>query len=136
MNPELHLRIAGAMQVALALAHLDFARRFHWREEFARVSLLNRQMFYVHTFFVCVVLALFGSLSLLAPDVLLEPTRLARLVLAGIAAFWALRLYCQWFVYDASLWRGHTFQTVMHFVFTIAWIYFVVVYAGARWSLG
>ena len=83
MNAELHLRIAGAMQIALALLHLDFGRRFHWREELARVSLLNRQMFYVHTFFLCVVLALIGSLSLFAPAALLEPSRLARLVLGG-----------------------------------------------------
>lgn len=136
MNPELHLRIAGAMQLALALLHLDFGRRFHWREELARVSLLNRQMFYAHTFFVCVVLTLFGSLSLFAPAALLEPTRLARLVLGGIAGFWALRLYCQWFVYDRSLWRGDTFRTVVHVVFTLVWAYFVAVYATALATLG
>ena len=136
MNAELHLRIAGAMQIALALLHLDFGRRFHWREELARVSLLNRQMFYVHTFFLCVVLALIGSLSLFAPAALLEPSRLARLVLGGIAGFWALRLFCQWFVYDRSLWRGHTFHTVMHVVFTLMWTYFVAVYATAVATVG
>ena len=135
MNPELHLRIAGAMQIALALLHLDFGRRFQWRAEIARLSLLNRQIFYVHTLFVCVVLVMFGSLSLFAPAALLEPTRLARLVLAGIAAFWALRLFCQWFVYDSSLWRGHRFHTVMHFVFTLVWSYFVAVYAGTLATL-
>lgn len=133
MNPELHLRIAGAMQITLALLHFDFARRFRWREELARLSLLNRQVFYVHAFFICLVLVLFGSLSLFAPEALLEPSRLARLVLGGIAGFWLLRLFCQWFVYDASLWRGQPARTVMHFVFTLIWIYFVAVYAGALW---
>jgi hypothetical protein len=135
VNPEVHLRIAGALQILLALLHLDFPRRFRWREEFAEVSLLGRQVFYVHMFFICVVLMLFGALSLFAPEALLEPTRLSRLVLGGIATFWALRLLCQWFVYDASLWRGHTFRTVMHGVFTLVWIYFVAVYAGTLWSL-
>ena len=93
-------------------------------------------MFHVHTFFVCLVLVLFGTLSLLAPDALLEPTRLARLVLVGIALFWAVRLYCQWFVYDARLWRGQRFETTMHLVFTALWCYFVAVYGGAWWSLG
>lgn len=136
MNPEVHLRIAGAMQIALALMHLDFGRRFHWREELARLSLLNRQIFHVHTLFVCLVLVLFGSLSLFAPDALLEPTSLARLVLGGIAGFWAVRLYCQWFVYDRALWRAQPFRTVMHIVFTFVWTYFIAVYAGALWSLG
>lgn len=136
MNPELHLRIAGAMQILLALLHLDFPRRFRWREELAALSLLSRQMFHVHTFFLCVVLVLFGALSLLAPEALLEPTRLSRLVLGGIAGFWALRLYCQWFVYEPRLWRGRPFETTVHVVFTLVWIYFTVVYAAALWSLG
>lgn len=136
MNPEWHLRIAGALQIILALLHLAFPRRLRWPEELARLSLLNRQIFHVHTLFVCVVLAMIGALSLLAPAALLEPTALSRLVLTGIAAFWALRLYCQWFVYDASLWRGLPVQTTVHIVFSLLWIYLTAVYAGVRISLG
>ncbi len=130
MDSEWHLRIAGALQILLALLHLAFPRRFQWKEELARLSPLNRQIFMVHTFFICVVLVLFGALSLLAPETLLEPTRLARLVLGGIATFWGLRLLCQWFVYDASLWRGQRFNTVMHVLFTLLWLYLTVVYFG------
>jgi hypothetical protein len=133
MNPELHLRIAGAIQIALALLHLVFPRRFHWREELAHLSLLNRQIFYVHTAFICLVMILVGVLSLAAPEALLEPTRLSRLVLDGLAIFWAARLTCQWFVYDVSLWRGQAFQTIMHGVFTVIWIYLTGVYAIVRY---
>ncbi|MCA8964351.1 MAG: hypothetical protein H6838_14305 [Planctomycetes bacterium] len=136
MNPELHLRIVGGLQIVLALLHLDFRRRFRWAEELAALSLLNRQIFYVHALFLCFVLVAFGSLSLLAPDALLEPTRLARLVLGGIATFWGLRLFCQWFVYDARLWRGQTMPTVVHWVFTLVWAYFTATYAWALCSLG
>ena len=135
MNPEWHLRIAGALQIALALAHLVFPRRLNWNEELARLSPLNRQIFHVHTLFICVVLVLIGALSLLAPAALMEPTRLARLVLAGIAFFWALRLYCQWFVYDPALWRGRRFETVVHLVATLLWLYLTAVYAGVWFSL-
>jgi hypothetical protein len=45
----------------------------------------------VHAIFICIVLILMGGLSLLAPDALLESTRLARFVLAGFAAFWIVR---------------------------------------------
>jgi len=136
MNVELHLRIAGALQIILALLHLVFPRRFQWREELARLSLLNRQIFYVHTAFICLVMVLLGALSLCAPAALLEPTRLSRLVLDGIIIFWAVRLICQWFVYDSSLWRGQTFHTVMHGVFTAIWIYLTGVYAMARYLQG
>lgn len=131
MSVELHLRIAGALQMLLAVLHLGFPRRFRWREELAQLSLLNRQIFHVHTFFVCFVLMLFGALSAFAADSLLEPTRLARCVLGGIAAFWAVRLWCQLFVYDASLWRGKRFETAMHVLFSLLWIYLAAVYGVA-----
>ena len=88
MNYEAQLRIAGAVQIGLALMHLAFPRRFRWDEEMARLSPLNRQMFHVHTLFVCVVLVMIGGLSLFAPAALLEPTSLSRLVLIGFAGFW------------------------------------------------
>jgi hypothetical protein len=125
------LRLAGALQIALAALHLAFPKRFEWKEELARLSLLNRQIFLVHTLFVCFVLLLFGSLSLLAPHLLLDATPLARFVLGGIAAFWALRLVVQWCVYDSSLWRGDRFNTLMHALFTMLWAYLAAVYGGA-----
>ncbi len=136
MNPEWHLRIAGALQIALALLHLVFPRRFQWKEELARLSPLNRQIFLVHTFFICLVLVMIGSLSLLAPSALLEPTRLSCLVLGGFTTFWGLRLFCQWFVYDPALWRGQPFNTVVHVLSSLLWLYFTAVYFGALLSLG
>jgi len=131
MNCEFHLRLAGVLQIALALLHLSFPKRFHWKEELARLSPLNRQIFMVHTFFICLVLMLAGSLSLLAPRSLLERTALAPLVLAGFSGFWAIRLVFQWFVYDRSHWRGSRFNTVMHWLLSALWAYLALVYAGS-----
>jgi hypothetical protein len=135
VNPDAHLRLAGALQIALALFHLAFPRRFGWKAELARLSPLNRQMFLVHTFFVCLVLVLIGSLSLGAPSALLEPTRLARLALAGFALFWAIRLVFQWTVYGSALWKGNRFNTAMHWAFTVLWIYLTWVYAWAWYAM-
>lgn len=133
MSLETHFRIAGALQIAIAALHLTFPKRLGWREELPRLSLLNRQIFVVHAIFICLVLVLMGALSLLAPGVLLEPGRLARYVLGGFTAFWALRLAFQWFVYDQRLWRGNRTNTLVHFGATALWLYFTAVYATA-WS--
>lgn len=130
MSAGFHLQLAGALQIALALLHLAFPQRFAWKEELARLSLLNRQMFLVHTLFVGFVVALFGALSLLAPQALLAPTPLSRLVLGGLAAFWTLRLVVQCCVYDRSLWRGHAFNRRIHVALTLLWTYLGAVYAG------
>lgn len=130
MSPEIHLQLAGALQIALAMLHLGFPKRFQWKDELSRLSILNRQIFIVHTFFICIVMALMGALSLFAPQALLQPTSLSRLVLAGFACFWGLRLIVQWLVYDSSLWRGNSFERLIHFLFTVLWIYLSAVYAG------
>lgn len=77
-----------------------------------------------------------GTLSAFATGVLLEPTRLSRIVLWGIAAFWLTRLYFQLFVYDSKLWRDNRQNTLIHFLMIGFWAYLAVVYAGAALSLG
>lgn len=135
MNLEAHLRMAGALQIALALFHFALPRRFAWKTELARLSLLNRQIFLVHTFYVCLVVALIGALSLCAPRALLQPSLLGGLVLAGFALFWIIRLLFQWLVYDSSLWKGNRFNTAMHWLFTALWAYLAGVYAGAWYAM-
>lgn len=131
MKMQVLLRIAGALLITLAAAHVFFPRRFHWRQELARLSLLNRQMFVVHTCFICLILVMMGALSLFAPHTLLDPTPLSRLVLAGLTCFWGLRLGVQWFVYDWKLWRGNIFNTFVQFLFSAVWAYLTIVYASA-----
>ena len=131
MNLELPIQIAGLLHLLLAVAHVFMPKRFGWKEELARLSLLNRQIFLVHCLFIVVVLVLFGVLSLGFTALLLAPGPLARVVLSGLVFFWALRLLAQWFIYDARLWRGDPFNTAMHFLFTGLWIYHVAVYGLA-----
>src|SRR5271165_4855447 len=133
MNLNFHIKIVGALMIALAVAHVYFEKRFRWRQELERVSLFTRQVFYVHCFFICLVLVLFGMLSLFGTAALLQPTPLAKMVLAGLVIFWGARLFAQFFVYDAQLWRGNTFNTAMHVLFSLMWTYFVAVYGAALW---
>jgi hypothetical protein len=131
---EFHLRVAGALQIGLAMSHVFFPRRFSWKDELARLSLLNRQIFLVHTSFICLVLLMMGALSLFATRTLLQSTPLSRLVLGGFASFWGLRLLFQWFVYDWRLWRGQPFNTFVQFLLTAMWIYLISVYGAAMLS--
>lgn len=123
-----HLRLVGLSLLILAFAHLDFSKRFRWREELARISLLNRQIFYVHSFFICLVLVQMGLLCLLAPQTLLEHTALGLYVAFAFTSFWLIRLWSQWFVYDWRLWSGKRFETSMHVAFTLLWSYYVAVF--------
>ena len=133
MNLTAHLQIVGLLQLLLAAAHFFFPKRFGWKEDFAKVSLLNRQIFYVHSFFITLVLALFGILTVAATDLLLRNDELTRYVLGGFVLFWTARWLIQFFVYDSRLWRGHPFNTAMHIFFSLMWTYYVAVYGWAFW---
>jgi hypothetical protein len=40
-------------------------------------------------------------------------------------------LLAQWFAYDAAIWRGDRFRTVMHVAFSALWIYVTATYGMA-----
>ena len=130
----LHLRLAGVVMASLVVVNLLVPGRFHWREEMSRLSLVNRQIFQAHSVFLVLTLALFSALLLTCGPALLEPTRLSRAVLAGLTIFWGLRMLMQWCFYSPLIWRGHRFNTVMHYTFSVVWVYVTTVFAVALWA--
>jgi hypothetical protein len=133
MTIMLHLKLCGVLLLLLAALHPLFARHFQWQKELAAVSLLTRQVFWVHTLFIGLILAQFGVLSLVFTSALIERTLLARVVLGGLVIFWSARLFAQHFIYSPRLWRGHRLHTAMHILFTGFWAYLAAVYGAALW---
>jgi hypothetical protein len=128
-----HLRIIGVLLAALVVVNLFVPQRFRWREEMASLSLLNRQIFLVHSAFIVLILALFSALLLTCGDLLLDGTRLSQAVLVGLTIFWGVRMLAQWFYYSPAVWRGNRFNTVMHYVFSAVWVYMTTTFAAALW---
>jgi hypothetical protein len=129
----LHLRLAGVVMASLVVVNLVVPGRFHWREEMSRLSLVNRQIFQAHSVFLVLTLTLFAALLLTCAPALLEPTRLSRAVLFGLTVFWGLRMLMQWCFYSPLIWRGHRLNTVMHYTFSVVWVYVTTVFAVALW---
>jgi len=124
---ELHLRIVGILLITLALIHIVFPKYFNWKIELSSLSLMNRQLMYVHSFFIGFVLLLMGLLCLTSATELIE-TSLGRRICLGIGIFWATRLIVQFFGYSAKIWKGKTFETAVHVAFSILWAYFSLVF--------
>jgi hypothetical protein len=55
-------------------------------------------------------------------------TPLGKRVCLGLGIFWGIRLYVQFFGYSSQLWRGKTFETVMHIIFSVYWSYLTAVF--------
>ena len=123
MSIETNLRVAGVLMIALALGHVVYDRYLGWKLDTKQLKLLTRQVFYVHCFFICLVLVMMGLLSLFYASELLKPSPLSRALLIGMAVFWGFRTAIQWFGYDSTIWRGNRLFTMMHWVYSAIWIY-------------
>ncbi len=133
MSLEVHLRIAGVLLLLLAAAHPFFPKQLGWKEDLAKLTLLNRQIFLVHAGFIVLILVLFGVLALFFAADLVAPSRLAAAVLAGLTLFWSLRLVTQQLIYDRSLWRGNRRNTILHILASLLWTYLVIVFGWGWW---
>lgn len=74
---EIHFKIIGTLLIGLALVHVIFPKYFNWDKELKLLSLINRQIMIVHTFFIALVVFLMGLLCLTSASQLIE-TELGR----------------------------------------------------------
>ncbi len=125
--------IIGVLLIFLALIHIFFPKYFNWATEFNSVSLLNRQMFYIHTLFIALAVMMMGVLCLTSAQDLIE-TRLGNKIALGLGIFWFVRLVVQFFGYSSTLWRGKRFETIIHIIFSIAWVYLSSVFLYIYWA--
>src|SRR6476619_3910207 len=110
---ETHLKIIGVLLIGLAWAHAFFPRHFRWKEELVSLSLLTRQIMYVHTLFIALVVFLMGLLCVTSADELVSTT-LGKRVSLCMGIFWTTRLLVQFFGYSSELWKGKPFETGVH----------------------
>jgi hypothetical protein len=123
MTLYIHLQIIGILLMLIGLSHVLFNRFFGWEQELVAVSLLTRQVFLVHNFFIGLSVMLGGAVSFFCANALLRPGTLSRALLAGMATFWLCRLLAQFLAYDSAIWRGDRFRTFVHVACSLLWCY-------------
>lgn len=124
---EIQLKIIGTLLSLLAFIHIGFSKYFNWKLELKGLSLMNRQMMTTHTFFIAFTVFLMGLLCFTSPAELIN-TNFGRKISLGLGVFWSIRLIFQLFVYSPKLWKGKRFETLMHIIFTIFWVYLSIVF--------
>ncbi len=127
---SVHLTIVGVVLVALGAVHVALPRTLRWDVELDGLSSLNRQVSYVHCYFIGLACLLWGLLPITAGPALLQPNPVTRLVLAGAVVFWASR-----FVIQLAVFNRHARQSAPWCALSIAgtglWLYLTVVWTCA-----
>lgn len=124
---EIQIRIIGILLIVLAFVHAIFPRYFNWGHDLKSLSLINRQMMKVHTFFIALTVFMIGVLCVFRANDLVA-TEFGSVVSLGLAVFWGIRLVFQLFVYSSELWKGKIFETSIHILFTCFWLYMTFVF--------
>ncbi len=123
----MQIRIVGVILMLLAFLHGIFPRYFNWATDLKGISLVNRQMMYIHTFFIALTLGLMGCLCLTSAPALVS-TKLGNRICLGLGIFWVARLLIQFLGYSAELWQGKRMESTVHVVFSVLWMYISIVF--------
>lgn len=113
--------------MALAVMHAIFPKYFDWTTELKKLSLINKQLMEIHTFFIALIVFLMGLLCISSASELIH-SNLGQKIALGMGIFWGFRLIIQFFGYSAKLWKGKTFETFVHILFSLTWTYLTVVF--------
>jgi hypothetical protein len=109
------LKAAAIVQVAFAALNFFVVRIMKWRAVLDRAPLLLREVFEVHSFFISVILLLFGVMTWKFADLMAgSQSQVANWLAAAIGIFWAVRTIAQICYYSSSHWRHNTKRTVTH----------------------
>ena len=124
---EAYLTIAGILLIGLAFIHIIFPEYFKWKSELSPLSLINRQLMYIHSFFIAFAVFLTGVLCITSAKEL-AGTVFGKRICLGLGVFWTARLLVQFFGYSTKLWKGKMFETVIHILFSLLWVYLSTIF--------
>ncbi len=130
---EIHFKIIGVILLGVSIVHVIFPKYFNWKNELSSLSLVNRQIMYIHTFFIAFMVLLIGLLCLTSSQELVR-TAFGNKLSLGLGVFFATRLGIQFFGYSSKLWKGKTFETLVHILFSLLWTYLSLVFLMTGWG--
>jgi len=94
------------------------------RENLTGVPRFIRQVFYVHWFYIVLIVGFFAVICFGFAHDLMGASPLGRFLSTFMAGFWILRIGLQWLYYDFSLLRRHR---VLYITYTVALIVVVAI---------
>lgn len=122
--------LAGIGQLGVLVASSLVPIRLDWKNIFATLPKLHRQMYWVYGGYVVLSIIGFGLISLFNADELAGGSRLARSLCGFISVFWSIRI-CLQPVFDVKEFLTTWWLTAGYHLLTVLFLYFIVVFAWA-----
>jgi hypothetical protein len=123
------LQAVAGLQLGIAVLNLFLIPLLNWKNDLEHVSLLLREVFQVHVWFISITLGIFGVITFrFAEELACGSNAMGRWLGAGIGVFWMIRTILQVSFYSASHWRGQMGRTIAHVVLLLTYGAFASVY--------
>ena len=129
---ESTLRCAAVGQLFVAALNLCLVRLMGWQHDLARLPLLPREVFHVHSWFISFTLAIFAALTWrFAGEMAGGDSRIARWLCGAIGIFWGFRAVLQWSYYSHEHWRARRAFAALHWLLFLSYGGLAAVYLRA-----
>jgi hypothetical protein len=131
MSLEPFIFLGGVLHFGILIASALTPNVLDWRRELAKLTLLSRQLIWVHGAFIVLVIIAFGVLATCFSAELASGSALARGMCAFVALFWGARLGVQFIVFDATAYLTTAFLKTGYHALTFVFVYLAAVFAIA-----
>ena len=123
------LMLAAIGQFIVAALNLRLEKILGWEPVISALPDLVREVVVVHKWFVSITLVIFATLTIrFASGLAGEGNEIARWLAGCIAIFWGIRTVIQWGYYGASHWKGKSRETLVHWILTIVYSGWAILY--------
>lgn len=122
------LLVAGFGHFGILIASVQVPKVLDWKHELAPLHPFVRQLFWVYGAFIVLMIAGFGTLTLMNAEALAAGSPLARGMAALVAVFWSVRLAVQCFVFDARPFLTTRWRWLGYHTLTSAFVFFTLLY--------
>ena len=133
---EIMILAGSALHFLTLIAAVLVPGKLNWKGELAKLGPFLRSMFWVYGAFIFLCIAALGFISAVNYEELVRGGTLARSFCGFVAVFWGLRLFVQFFVFDASEYLTNWFYKAGYHGLTLVFIYQVTVYGYFAFVMG
>lgn len=128
-NLTFSLQTVAVLQLGVAIINLRLVRILHWEEEVKNMSLLLRQVFQIHGWYISLTMAIFAVLTWrFAGEMAIGAHPALQWLCGSIALFWGSRVILQFVHYSPSHWKGRPGRTVIHCLLILTYTGFTITY--------
>ena len=121
MINQISICTAGILTICMGAFHVQFVKIFKWKEEYTKISVLNRKIFHTIHLALLLFFFLFGALTLIYAKELSQPKGLALGLNLLFVVFWLWRT-----LWQIIYFKGKTMHYVLTGIFLLLCISYLV----------